>query len=358
MKGEYLKSSFRKTAARIYCLAGRHLTRHHGKVLILMYHRVLSDMELQRRYVQPGMYVFDHVFDAQMRFLKNQFQTISFAELLDRWKKKNWDTTTRYCVVTFDDGWRDNYQYAYPILNKYGVPATVFLATDFIGTRRWFWPDRISYLLEQYFKPSMSPEKKASLSSLLNRYMRQSKLHSTFRVFNNTRPVERIDHFIERCKLLPRDEINGLSEKMRIILDVDFPHDRVLLSWEEVAQMSQNGVSFGSHSCTHQILTKLPLQEARAEIVESKRTLLEKQINYVPVFCYPNGNYNREIQSLVRDSGYEAAVGAQFSSEGESPEDLFAIHRIGVHNDISSTIPLYSLHLSGCFNRAKYSSQI
>jgi len=352
----YIKSAVRKASAWIYYLSGSYLRAHRSKVLILMYHRVLSEKEVRRRYVQPGMYVLDHVFDAQMRFLKNQFQAISFAELLDRWKKNNWDTTTRYCVVTLDDGWRDNYQYAYPLLNKYGVPATIFLATDFIGTRRWFWPEKMSYLLEMYYNPVLSLKKKESLSSLLNHYMRNLKLVTPARVFNNTRPGEKIDNFIETCKLLPQEQINELIEKMRIVLDLDFPHERVLLNWEEVAQMSQNGISFGSHSSSHQILTKLPLQEAIAEIVESKCTLLKKHVNYVPVFCYPNGNYNREIQSLVRESGYEAAVGAQFSSEGESPEDPFAIHRIGVHNDISSTIPLYSLHLSGCYNRAKYSS--
>src|SRR5262249_36518048 len=114
----HFKSTVRRGLASIYNLTGLCRARHRGKVLILMYHRVLPEAELQKRYVQPGMYVLNHVFEEHVQFLQEQFQVLSFNELLDHWNKKEWDPRRLYCVITFDDGWLDNYLYAYPILRE------------------------------------------------------------------------------------------------------------------------------------------------------------------------------------------------------------------------------------------------
>ena len=113
-----LKSKIRRIAASVYYATGHLKTRLKGKVTILMYHRVLSEKELAQQYVQHGMYVLDNVFEKQMQFLKEHFQILSFIELLNLWKENKFDKSKRYCVITFDDGWLDNYIYAYPILKK------------------------------------------------------------------------------------------------------------------------------------------------------------------------------------------------------------------------------------------------
>jgi len=358
MTQQYIKTTVRKSAAWMYYLSRMYRLRHRGKVLILAYHRVLSEKELHRRYVQPGMYVLNHAFEKQMLFLTRHFQIVSFADLLDLWKKEAWDTGKAYCVITFDDGWLDNYHYAYPILEKYRIPATIFLTTAFIGTKRWFWPEKMSYLLEHYYNSDTTLQKKASLCLLLNQYpLNWKPFPSSTRSINN-KGLEAINDSIESCKQLAEEKINELIQRLGTALEVDFPDERIVLNWEEVSQMSRYGVSFGSHSCNHRILTKVPLKEAKQEIETSNRILIEKEINYVPIFCFPNGNYNRAIQNIVRDCGYEAAVASHFGFERESPRDLFGINRIGVHNDISSTIPLFSLHLSGPYKRGRCTAHL
>ena len=119
------------------------------------------------------------------------------------------------------------------------------------------------------------------------------------------------------------------------------------MNWDEVREMSQHGLSFGSHSCSHRILTTISADEITYELARSREVLLSQGINYVPVFCYPNGNHDARIQRQVEDCGYEAAVTVQMGVEGAKPKNRFAIHRVGIHNDVTSTIPLFSFRLFG-----------
>jgi peptidoglycan/xylan/chitin deacetylase (PgdA/CDA1 family) len=153
------------------------------------------------------------------------------------------------------------------------------------------------------------------------------------------------DQVIERCKDLKRDAIAELINTVSRELDFVLPRDRCIVNWNEVARMAEGGISFGSHSCSHRILTQLSLEEVRAELEASQETLKSCGTNCVPVFCYPNGNTNSEIQALTKEVGYVAAVGVRAGLEGSQPQRLFDIRRISIHNDIASTVPLYSMRL-------------
>lgn len=347
MSNVFLKSAIRKTAASLYYGSNMQSWRHRGRVLILSYHRVLPLAQVQRRYVQPGMYVLDTVFEEHVKFLRQNFQILSFHELLERWRLKNWDTHQRYCVITLDDGWLDNYLYAYPILTKYGLPATVFLATGFIGTYEWFWPEKLSYFLERFQDPVLTSSKKAECYVLLEQFLdfKKGTVHAFTAGISGGEHI--IDEMIEKCKKLPSQIIQKLIDELSAILGMQLPKERLLLNWSEVAQMSQGGISFGSHSCSHRILTGLSRSEIEMELKASMGELSAKKVNYVPVFCYPNGNCNVEIQNLVRDSGYQAAVGVQSGVEGELPKNRFELRRIGIHNDMANTISLFSFQLLG-----------
>lgn len=130
-------------------------------------------------------------------------------------------------------------------------------------------------------------------------------------------------------------------------MDLKIPDDRLLIDWREVEEMSRHAVSFGSHSCTHTILTKLSAEKIWNEMEYSLDTLKEKSVDYVPVFAYPNGTYNEQIIGHVKAAGYRAAVAMVFGFEGGSPKCLFQLKRLGIHNDISAAIPLFTFHISG-----------
>ena len=287
-----------------------------------MYHRVLSDVELDQFYIQPGMYVHMDVFEKQIKFLKANFNIISFPALLSLWENGTLKRNERYCVITFDDGWLDNFLYAFPILKTNNVPATIFLTTNLIGTDEWFWPEKIIYLL-------MQDKKKGQ--DILNRYGITSAA---------------IEDIITNCKKLKDAELANLLREMVDSISGRISGMRMLLNWDEVREMSESNVHFGSHTKTHRILTNVPISEVRMEIAGSLENLKKEKINHVPVFCYPNGNFTPAIAECVKEEGFMAAVGTSPGVENSRPGDIFGLRRIGIHNDISNTVPLFAYRLS------------
>jgi peptidoglycan/xylan/chitin deacetylase (PgdA/CDA1 family) len=336
---QQIKKALRQAAALAYYVADSPPEYLKGKVVLLMYHRVLTEKDLERYYVQPGMYVRNDVFEQQMSYLRNNFRILPLSYLVDMWKDGVWDDSQRYCVITFDDGWLDNYRHAYPILLKYNIPATIFLPTSLIDTNHWFWPDSLGYIVRKCFS---CPEEK-SISLLYEKWpwMKSNKVKNI---------DDKIDSIIESVKAWPDEEINRLIENITDMTDVTFPDERMLLNWQEVEEMSKSNISFGSHSASHAILTKLSIEKVRIEMQASLKTLREKNINHLPIFCYPNGNYTEEIAELAKSAGYSAAVTTRFGVENSAPQKMFELKRIGIHNDISNTAPLFTFHLSGLNN--------
>lgn len=309
-----------------------------------MYHRVLAREEVSRQSVQPGMYVLDNVFAQHMSFLKKNFTLLSLRELLDLWESGKWNASARYCVVTFDDGWLDNYRHAYPVLKKFDIPATVFLPTDYVGSDQWFWPDQMALLFKILAARKMAPETVGELRKLFAEYLDG---HGPAFIAAMERGEHVTDRVIEQCKDLPIERIHALVAGLAAWFEVSLPQERVIVNWDEVREMSRGGVSFGSHSCSHRILTTITSDAASVELTRSRQVLLEQGVNYVPVFCYPNGNSDENIQQLVQACGYEAACSVRMGVEGAIPENKYAIRRVGIHNDITNTIPLFAWRVFG-----------
>lgn len=310
---------------------------------MLMYHRVLTHEEVARQSVQPGMYVLDYVFAQQMSFLKKNFTLLSLRQLLDLWQSGTWNIDARYCVVTFDDGWVDNYRHAYPVLKKVGIPATIFLPTDYVGTDRWFWPDQLALLFKSLGDRKCAPEAVREMGKVCAEYLGNGDSFGE----SMRRGEDVSDRIIDQCKRLPIERINELVATVADRMEVSLPQERVIVNWDEVREMSNGGVSFGSHSCSHRILTTITSDDVSVELTRSKRVLLEQGVNYVPVFCYPNGDSDDSIQRQVQDCGYEAACSVRMGVEGPVPENKYSIRRVGIHNDITNTIPLFSWRMFG-----------
>ena len=141
-------------------------------------------------------------------------------------------------------------------------------------------------------------------------------------------------------KRYPPNDRRIILEKLKAISPVP-PEHRLLMNWDEAEEMGKsNLVDFGAHTVNHEILDQVSLESAEYEISRSCSEIEEHLDTRVNLFAYPNGNYNQAIQKILKRKGLKAAVttrkGLMLTSS-----DIFEIPRIGMHEDVGSTIPLF-----------------
>lgn len=290
----YAKARLRRTSAQ-------------RLVFILMYHRV--------DYKTPPFYCVVHepgVFEKQIIFLKKYFNIIGFEDIggIDARCKKD------FVIITFDDGYRDNYMRAFPILKKHQVPATVFLATGFISTNDLLWYDKLAWILNRCTSVP-------GTGTLVKNGIEQDLIRDLAGYFNASAAgrAKYLNALALKLRLLPQkkqdDILCALSKACHVCSWPD-DQERAMLSWDEVREMSKYKISFGAHTRSHPALSLLSLSEARTEIEGSKRDIEEKIQKPVSSFAYPYGkteDYNDGIVQLVKGSGYKYACTTNSGSE-------------------------------------------
>lgn len=304
--------------------------------LILMYHRITHP----EKTIQSGMYVTPDTFERHLQYLNERFTVLSLKELLAiLTDKKDSCFEKPVCVITFDDGWKDFYDYAFPLLCKYNLPATVFLPTAYIGTNNKFWTDVFANLL--LLKQNISSGLKIE-SEFTETIDRLGNLHGNYE--------DKLEQGIEILKKLPRVKIVRILDEISKIWNVnEVVDERDFINWPEVEEMKASElISYGSHTVSHEILTTIAENDVRNELVDSRNELLEKEImdHSCQSFCYPNGGFTAEITDIVRDSGYHIAVTTK-DGWNQRDENIVALNRVGIHQDMTSTIPLFASRIAG-----------
>jgi peptidoglycan/xylan/chitin deacetylase (PgdA/CDA1 family) len=303
------------------------------RLLVLMYHRVLPPDHPDVGSEQPGMYVSPETLELHLRTLREVGFNLVF---LDEWLRASSvcaaDMPGLSCAITFDDGWRDNYDWAFPVLQRHEVPATIFLVTDLVGSSYSFWPNQLAKFL-------VSGAGSDRLPGWLRGMLRERGLP----VGEILTPA-RVDEIIVACKASRND-----AEMRELVgaISTDGPADRDLMNWEEVARMRDSGlIRFGSHTRTHLRLSgDIDAAVLEDEILGS-RQVLEERLGQAPrLFCYPNGDMSATATDVVR-RGYAAAVSTREGWHWPG-NDSYAIRRIGVHEDISNTRASFLLRLTG-----------
>jgi peptidoglycan/xylan/chitin deacetylase (PgdA/CDA1 family) len=305
------------------------------KSIILGYHHILPENDERVRFLQPGMFVTTKTFEEQLKYLVKYYQIVSFKDLNLNGRKKQ-------CILTFDDGWGDNYEYAYPILKKYNLPATIFVSTKFVGSNDWPWPDRISYYIHKSNADKLSQlldgfnllygdTTKVSLNknSISNKYNLIEEIIENLKTFSPSKIIQ----FMSKADKIMSSEKTALSEI------------RPYLTWDEIIEMQKNDIAFGAHTHNHLILTNTTLNNASDEIETSQKILSEKLNMPINLFAYPNGSYNSDLVILVKKTGFAYAVTTEYG-DIEGSRSQFELKRILVHQDVSKNVPLFVSRLT------------
>jgi len=305
-----------------------------SNAVILMYHRVLPQELVNGEYapVQPGMYVTPASLRLHLSYLKANFSIISFSDLVNRLKEGK--AVSRCAVITFDDGWLDNYLYAFPILKELEITATIFLASGFIGTTRWFWPEEISWavlsVLENRIDISLLPDRLLHIVEKTPHVQTEEFIDRIIAEMKLWKESHRIS-VAKDCALL-REKITGESK-------------RLLMNWEEVKEMSQSGlVDFGSHTVSHAMLNMLTPEKVQQELYECATQIYNETGMSIDTFAYPNGNYTQENLAILSQAGITAAVTTKRGFVNKS-SPLLELPRVAIHEDISHTQALFQWRL-------------
>ncbi len=266
------------------------------RFLVLGYHRVNDDGHP----FFPGTPL--GLFRRQMEALRRHFAVSPLQELWE--KSRRGDLPENGVAITFDDGYRDNYTNAFPILRELGLPATIFLTTDALDRGTLLWHDRV------------------------------------FDAFHRTRKAEARATFVAelaRLRRMPPDERDRRIAELLVELGIEpgAPRGWEKLTWQQVREMARGGISFGAHTLDHPILTFVPEEEARRQIRESKERIEKELGSKVTLFAYPNGgacDFNRSTERIVEEEGFSLAVTTVRGANDESTNP-FALHRTGMWGD-------------------------
>jgi peptidoglycan/xylan/chitin deacetylase (PgdA/CDA1 family) len=299
----------KRAALRLFHSAGvLHAVRFRYRygLRILMYHRFPGDKN-----------VLEQQLAHQCFHLRENYRVLSLTEasryLLDREP-----FPVNAVVLTVDDGHRDFYTGAYPVFERYGVPVTVYVTTDYLDGRCWLWFDLIDFLMERTALPRVELPA-AGILALATQADREASAETC------KQACLRVTHQ-ERIKLI--QELPGL---LKVALPGSLPEEWAPVTWAEVREMASHGVEFGAHTRTHPILSKLAgPDEVREEIEGSKHRVEEELNSEVLHFCYPNGS-RADFEGMiepVRQAGFRTAV---TSEPGINPPDTspYELERIG-----------------------------
>lgn len=284
------------------------------RVSVLMYHRVHSEGDPLGLTVKPDS------FDRQLRLLKDRYPVVSLDQAVE---ELGAGTLNRHVfVITFDDGYRDNFLHAYPILSRHGIPATIFVTCEPLDHGHFGWSRFDEVILR-----STAPEIDLSAHGL--------------GIIGLAGPEARKAALVHLHRELKKLDDGGRRSVMAAVESTlggdDGAGDRIMLSWDEVRIMVSGGlVSIGSHTLTHPILTRIPPEQASVEIKESKRRIERETGARIDHFAYPNGgwsDFDADIVRLTRESGYRSAC-ATIPGTNRPGADLFSLRRLAVTPDV------------------------
>jgi len=332
-----IKRSFQHVAAQF---GAQNRTPTEPQLLVLMYHRVLPADDARAQIEEPGMWVTPDTFRKNLHLLSQRFEIVKLSDWLIR-KKAGQTLPLKSCAITFDDGWADNYEFAFPILQALNIPATVYLVADMIGTRDMFWPERLARTLTAIARNHPQQWSNPHLDWLRNSHVAYA--------FSQTPPTrEELAQLIDQAKQQSDADIHARLDIIEAELGIATSQEQAsLLDWKQVTEMTQSGlIEMGSHTCRHTRLTEeTPSDILEHEIIDSKKIIEKHTDQAITSFCYPNGDFSAEACRLV-EQNYVGAVTTQ-SGWNTLKTDSNLLQRIGVHEDIANDETAFLARISG-----------
>jgi peptidoglycan/xylan/chitin deacetylase (PgdA/CDA1 family) len=309
---------------------------HRRRLLVLCYHGVVPGRH-------PGAFAYRNTvateeFAAQMRHLARAFTPVAAAQVLAALDGGP-ELPDRAVLVTFDDGYRNNLVHALPVLERWRVPAVVFVTTGHIGRTALLWPTEVELRIQGGSGAVPLPD------------------GTTLPL-----PVEAADRVLladrvrRACKQLPGDERAAYLGRLREATpDLSSGVDRELvgfLGWDEVRELHARGVAIGAHTESHPILTCIDEARLDHELGASRRRIEAELGAPCLLLAYPNGgpaDFSPAVFAAAARAGYRLAFTLTEGLNARRPANRFAIDRVGVPGHLGMSV--FGSRTSGLYSR-------
>jgi peptidoglycan/xylan/chitin deacetylase (PgdA/CDA1 family) len=267
--------------------------------VVFGYHRVVDDFSTHAEYSIPPMLTGRAMFERHLEWIASRFEVVSLEDVASPRVSR----ARPPAAITFDDGYRDVYEQALPLLMRKGLPATVFVVTEFVGTDQVLLHDRLYLFCRRVFDAwSSVPGELSDLARRLDIPLSRRGLAGAaagplamLRVLIttlSTADMRRLCEALENATGPVEASLDGLRS----------------LTWDMVAEMSGAGVEIGSHTRHHALLTNEAPAKVLDETAGSRRQLEERIGRPVACFAYPDGRFDPTAVRAVAAAGYRAAV--------------------------------------------------
>lgn len=261
------------------------------RLVVFNYHRLRPDGWNTANLFDDGVFgPATLMFVGQIEWLKRYTRILTLDEL-ERIVESGRAPHGLSTMVTFDDGYRDNYAIALPVLRRFGVPATFFIATEPTENRRLGWWDLIAYMIKQTMQPQICVEgRKIDVRG------RRAQVIRELQRLMKTAPAQTTTAFLEH-----------LSEACGVALPDAIRQDSQLMTWDHVRELAAEGFGIGSHTHTQRVLATLSPAEQEEELRRSKATLEYQIGRRVQALAYPVGGYRHftaQTQAIAARCGY------------------------------------------------------
>ncbi len=307
-----LKSLFANTLRFTGALAfaGNFHRRQNG--LILTLHRVLPPEDCHEAY-DEHMVLSSTAFEGLLLYLKKHFEVVSLNQLTSDRRRPS---GVQRIALTFDDGWRDTYQHAFPLLMKHQVPATVFICSSLVGSSSTLPEERFTRIFNHCAAKGCIP----SFLQHLGTWGGTDRLSESqgWRSFTKTIPMS--------AKL-------SLVRHLEFVYGLERAAEEQLMTWQEVETMAAAGIEIGSHTANHVTLNVENRAVIERELCDS-RDLIAARLGAAPRYLsYPNGAYNHSVTLLAREAGYSHAFTTIHGGFDDSTEAMM-IPRVAIDNTL------------------------
>jgi len=273
--------------------------------LVLCYHRVVHDLR-RHSWSAPAMLVSQRTLAAQLDWIGRRYEFVELDQLA-RGIESGRRRSRPLAAVTFDDGYADVYRNGLPVLAKKGIPATVFVVTDLIGTDRLLLHDRLHGLMRQGNRRFGA----SGIVSLLDRHRLEPPRWRSDRAWSQAQ-VTRLGETLLATQ--PRAVLDRLVDDLERYVTV--PHEVAetlhALDWSMLRELQRAGVEVGSHTRSHRVLPNESAEDAYEEVAGSKRALEDGLGTAVRHFSFPNGHFDAATLRAVRAAGYGYAYSTCF----------------------------------------------